>query len=436
MSSLPRFFTSCVLMFAGWAAVLAAGDTPDPWDGAEARIQTHRMGDATLRVVDRDGRPVTGAAVRVRQVRHAFRFGANIYAWGRLAEEQFEQPYRQRFADVFNFATIGFYWASYERRPGEPNHDYAGAVARWCAEHGILTKGHPLLWNYSDPGWLPEAPEQIRQLQLARIEDCVRHFQGKIDIWDVVNEAVHFERESMGERAPKMTAMWQQVGRVPLTRAAFQQARQANPEAVLLINDYRVDPSYERLIEQLVDEAGEPLYDAIGLQSHMHSGTWSNERIWDVCQRFARFDVPLHFTELTILSGQPGWELGPGWETTPEGEARQAREVERIYTMLFSHPAVEAITWWDFSDARAWQGAPAGFLRHDMTPKPAYQVLKELIKDRWWTDTEITIGENGQSQVRGFWGDYEIQVRYEDRETTTSRTLARDQENHWEIVLP
>ena len=433
-NKIVRALLAALTLVAGSFAARAADR--DWMAGAAARIEKHRMGQGTVRVVDSDGQPVPEASVRLEHSRHACLFGSNIYAWGRLDDQQLERQYRQQFADVFNFATIGFYWASYEPQRGAPNHEYAEAVARWCAENGIATKGHPLAWNYSDPRWLPDDPDQVRRLQMERIADCVSRFAGSIDRWDVVNEAVHFERDGFAERAPKMTAMWERAGRVEFTRECFHHARRANPEAMLLINDYRVDPPYERLIEQLVDDRGKRLYDVIGLQSHMHGGTWTNDRIWDVCERFARFGVPLHFTELTILSGRQGWELGAGWDTTAEGEAEQAREVERVYTMLFSHPAVEAITWWDFSDARAWQGAPAGFLRKDMTPKPAYEVLKELVKDRWWTRDEFATDSGGRADVRGFWGDYQIRVRVGDRETTADVTLARGQENHWLITVP
>ena len=87
----------------------------------------------------------------------------------------------------------------------------------------------------------------------------------------------------------------------------------------------------------------------------------------------------LHRVEIRILSGDRQWEKKGDWPSTPEGEAYQAQEAARIYTLLFSHPAVEAITWWDFSDRQAWQHAPAGLLRSDMTPKPAYDELKKLL---------------------------------------------------------
>ena len=120
--------------------------------------------------------------------------------------------------------------------------------------------------------------------------------------------------------------------------------------------------------------------------------------------------MPLHFTETTILSGQRAWDKAPGspWPSTPEGEAYQAREAARFYTMLFSHPAVAAITWWDFSDFHAWKGAPAGLLRKDMTPKPAYEALKQLIKGKWWTRTQIQSGADGAAAFRGFLGDYRL----------------------------
>jgi hypothetical protein len=168
----------------------------------------------------------------------------------------------------------------------------------------------------------------------------------------------------------------------------------------------------------------------------MHGGTWPNQQIWDVCERFARFRVPLHFTETTVLSGERGWEKKGGWPSTPEGEAIQAREVTRFYTMLFSHPSVAAITWWDFSDYHAWQGAPAGFLRTDMSPKPAYEDLLRLIKGEWWTKTGLATGSDGTARFRGFLGDYRVSVPKSTGEPATGAfTLTKQGPNRWTIRL-
>ncbi len=405
---------------------------------ADSRIEQCRKADATVVVLDAAGKPVPGARIDCRQTRHAFLFGCNIFLWGKLPDAAREQAYRQRFAELLNYATLPFYWSSYEPQRGNPVHAHAEEVARWCRAHGIATKGHPLAWNCGDPAWLPADPAEILRLQLARIDDCVKRFSGLIDRWDVVNEVTQYDRDEFAKHlAPKYTAMWKQYGQIAMPRQCFLHARQANPQAVLLINDYRTDPGYERVIEQLVDPSGKRLYDVIGIQSHMHGGVWSNGQIWKVCQEFARFGVPLHFTETTILSGQRGWQRAPGtWPSTPEGEAFQAREAVRFYTMLFSHPAVTAITWWDFSDFHAWQGAPAGFLRADMTPKPAYEALKRLIKGKWWTRVEIVSGPDGTARLRGFLGDYRLAVRAGDKAAVvTDVTLEKGKANRWTVKI-
>jgi GH35 family endo-1,4-beta-xylanase len=169
----------------------------------------------------------------------------------------------------------------------------------------------------------------------------------------------------------------------------------------------------QKVIAKLVDESGRPLYDVIGIQCHQHRQAWSAVETWRICERFAKAGKPLHFTETTILSGEPGWELrkeNPQLDSasTAEGERRQEKEVVRFYTVLFSHPAVQAITWWDLSDQGAWQGAPAGLLRADMTPKPAYEALMGLVKGRWWTRTEARVSRRGGTQFHGFFGDYRV----------------------------
>ena len=108
----------------------------------------------------------------------------------------------------------------------------------------------------------------------------------------------------------------------------------------------------------------------------------------------------------------------------------------RFYTMLFSYPAVEAITWWDFSDRHAWQGAPAGFLRKDMTPKPAYIELKKLVKGKWWTEAQRRTDSDGSARFRGFLGDYRITVTAAGKQPVEKTfTLKKDPPNRLEVRL-
>ena len=133
----------------------------------------------------------------------------------------------------------------------------------------------------------------------------------------------------------------------------------------------------------------------------------------EVLARYEHFGLPIHFTENTLLSG----ELIPAdiedlndfhadvWPSTPELEERQRQQMEEMYRILFSHPQVEAITGWDFADG-AWLNAPSGVIRKDNSIKPAYTMLKDLIKKEWWTDYEVCTDEHGYVEVEGFKGEY------------------------------
>lgn len=137
-----------------------------------------------------------------------------------------------------------------------------------------------------------------------------------------------------------------------------------------------------------------------------------------VLENFERFDLPIHFTEITLVSGH----LMPpeivdlndyqvtDWPSTPEGEERQAREVVQHYKTLFTHPLVEGITWWDASDG-GWLNAPAGLIRKDGSVKPAYEELMKLIKGEWWTSPKrLFTNDEGQIQLNCFLGEYQLTI--------------------------
>ena len=107
------------------------------------------------------------------------------------------------------------------------------------------------------------------------------------------------------------------------------------------MNDYRFDPAYYKILDSLRDD-GKPLFDVIGIQSHMHDGVWPLRKVWDICETYSKLGLPLHFTESTIVSG-PRKGPGENWgATTAEGEARQAEQTVKFYSALFSHPGVQS----------------------------------------------------------------------------------------------
>jgi len=376
--------------------------------GAEERIEKYRKGDMTLELVDAEGRALeAGVKVVIEQVRHEFLFGSTIFALGEWETAEENQRYEELFSGLLNYATLPFYWWRYEVERGAPRYEQTEEYVRWCKANNITCKGHPLASNGTDSDWFTDQTP-IVDLQVAAVADRVRRFKGDIHIWDVVNEMAGYDIPRQWKAAPRFTAAIEEIGVGEFVRRCFAAAREADPEATLIINDYILDARYEDVIEALIDEDGEAMFDAIGMQSHQHGRAYSAAKTWEMCQRFSRFGKPLHFTETTFVSGKLAWPpdmAGKEWPSTPEGEKRQAEYAARFYTLVFSHPQVEAITWWAFSAGR--HNARA-LLNPDATGKPAYYELKRLIKEKWWTKTEATVGEGGKVQFRGFFGDYKV----------------------------
>ena len=397
------------------ALTATASSSPPSADERAGLIEAHRKGDVVVEVTA-GGRPVAGARVEIRQVRHAFLFGCNVFGLRPGDDSVLQREYQRRFVEVFNYATLPFYWRSYEPERGLRAEVRLAAMAGWCRAKGLAVKGHPVLWHETFPEWLGrEEPMEVAARR--RIEETVGRFRGLVDWWDVVNESLV---------APEFDNAWglhvKSVGPVAAVDRALRLAAEANPDGTFLVNDFKIEPELEEQLAAL-RERGTP-FQAIGLQSHMHGGEWTSERIWEVCETYGRFGLPLHFTELTVLSGPKEVPMTDyhrnreDWATTPEEEVRQAEHVERLYELLFAHPAVEAITWWDFSDHRAWMRAPAGLLRKDMSPKPAYERLLRKIKGEWSTErAEAFTGADGRARLRGFRGEYEGTVALPDGTT-------------------
>jgi GH35 family endo-1,4-beta-xylanase len=358
----------------------------------QARIISNRTAQVTLTLNNQAQQPCSHTAVIVLHVRHRFLFGCNAFMLNSCPSRELENAYRIHFRKICNYATLPFYWSSYERTQGKPSQEKIAAMARWCHENNITPKGHPLAWHECLPGWIMKMPSRQAYGQLSyRISREINIFNNSITVWDVLNEPVVMPSyKTNGNPIARYCA---NTGITAMINQTFRIARNTGPRATLILNDYNTSQRYAEIISNNLN-AGTPI-DAIGIQSHMHRGYWGKEKLWNVCNRFARFGKPIHFTELTI--------------TSSKGEELQARQVAECYRILFSHPAVKAITWWDLSDRGAWRSAPAGLLRKDMTPKPAYHVLDKYINRKWRTGPlTLTTGKKGRVAFRGFLGTYHI----------------------------
>ena len=374
----------------------------------------HRRVKKQIRFTDGQGAALSNKEIAVKQVDHSFLFGCGGFEFvpyvcaGKTDLKQLTDDW----LEVFNYATLPFYWGRYEPEEGKPDRDALMKTAQYLKDKGVKVKGHPLCWHTACANWLMKYDNAtIMRKQLERIDREVTGFKGVIDIWDVINEVVIMPIFDKYDNA--ITRICQEKGRVGLIKEVFAKAHECNPGATLLLNDFNTSINYQILIDGCLN-AGVPI-TAIGIQSHQHQGYWGREKLEEVLDRFSVFGLPIHFTENTLISGEivpphivdlNDWQVD-SWPTTPEGEERQAKEIEEMYRILFAHPLVEAITTWDFRDG-AWLKAPSGFIREDGSHKPSYDMLKKLIRQEWWTDTTVRTDDNGWAEIEAFKGDYHI----------------------------
>lgn len=375
-----------------------AHSQPDPLIGADARIDRYRKADAIIEVTDRKGRRIPNAHVKVEQLNHDFLFGCAALSLLHYPDKSKEESYERQFGELFNFATVLTYWHETDPAPDKQNLDYLTAQVLRLNEMGITVKGHPLYLAGACPKWVPNDADITRELTKKRIENLAKLYKGKIQVWDVVGDVTTASGAQNG-----LGAWARQAGPVRLTTDALTWADKANPAALLLYNDYKLDADYTGLVDGL-KKSHAPV-GALGLEAHMIGSEWSLEKVWQTAETFSKSGIPLHFSEITVLSDDPKTDHSKFWPSTPEGEQRQADYVEKLYTVLFSHPAVHAIAWWNFVDGD-WDRNPGGLLRADLTPKPVYNRLRKLIRGKWWTEAKLVTDYAGTARFRGFTGRY------------------------------
>ncbi len=408
------------------AAAGRTGHWPD--ENMSEDLFRFRKATVQVRVLNADGTPAAGKQVQIDQVSHQFLFGCGAFdavammKTGDESRRAFLQNRMEKWLALFNYGTFPFYWGQYEPEEGKTAFPETMAAAQWLRAKGVKVKGHPLCWHTVCAPWLMQySNEEILRRQLARICREVTAYKGVIDMWDVNNEVVIMPVFDKYDNA--VTRICREKGRIKLVKEVFAAAKESNPDAVLLINDFNLSVSYENLLEELL-AAGVPI-SAIGIQSHQHQGYWGLEKLNDVLSRFSRFGLPIHFTENTLVSGDimpahivdlNDWQVD-SWPSTPEGEERQAREIAEMYSVLFAHPLVEAITTWDFNDG-CWLKAPSGFVREDNSEKPSYLALQKLIHQDWETHETLTTDKDGRLSFTGFKGDYTLTVNGKKRPLT------------------
>ena len=277
---------------------------------------------------------------------------------------------RYRNAVLANFSSITpenemkFAWLQPQR--GVFDFTSADALVGFAEQNGKQVRGHTLVWDGSNPAWLWQGT-WTRAEALALLEDHIKtvvsRYRGRIQAWDVVNEP--FNEDGTIKRT-----LWQYYLGDEYIELAFRWAREADPSARLVLNDYTVErpnPKSDAMLRLVQDfrARGVPI-DGVGFQAHAHAGPLATEsELVANMQRFEAAGVDVELTELDVAFSAVSVTdklLGQA-----EVYGRYARACRRV-------SACKKVTVWGVSDATSWLGLAQAPLLLDgaYAAKPAF----------------------------------------------------------------
>jgi endo-1,4-beta-xylanase len=294
-------------------------------------------------------------------------------------------------------SAMEMFWRLNSQSPGNMDFSGADALVDWGVKHGKKVRGHNLLWHGQTPGWYKSIGDKAyaEKMLVEHVSTMCGRFAGRMQSWDVVNEIL----DPGSDRPDGLddNAFLKILG-PDYVDLAFRTARQADPKARLVINDYNLEYNTDnnerkrRFLLALLDgmkQRGTPV-DAVGIQSHL----WLNRRDRFDQNVFANFlkevsdrGLVIMITELDVIdSGAPG-----------DVTARDA-EVASMYkdylSVALANPATKTVITWGLADPDSWvshyaidefkraDGLPPRPLPFDgdFKPKPAYFAIADAFK--------------------------------------------------------
>jgi len=278
-------------------------------------------------------------------------------------------------------------WAEIHPEPGVYDFTGADAVVAFARANGQEVRGHTLLWHSQNPEWVTEAAatwtcDEARDVLEDHVRTVVGRYAGEIYEWDVINEVMQDDWDAGGVRLrteanPFLKACSDDP--VGLIGDVFRWAHEADPAALLFMNDYNAEginaktDAYYDLAKQLLAD-GAPL-QGFGAQSHLSLQYGFDDSMQANFQRFADLGLKVAVTEADVRM-----PLGDDGEPTAEQIATQADRYDRLLPACLGVSACTSFTVWGFDDERSWVPGvfPEGYatiMTGDFEKKPAYFAL-------------------------------------------------------------
>jgi len=240
-------------------------------------------------------------------------------------------------------------------------------IVNFALKNKIRIHGTTLIWHeFSGLEWVQNFQGDSvawENMFKNHIQTVVKYYKGKVTSWDVVNEPFHEDgtlRMEEGARGDNPGSIWaRHLGKDYIARA-FQYAHEADPDALLFLNDFDLQyAKFQKKIDAVVNLAkdfkkrGIPIH---GLGMQMHIGiSASNEEIASGMRQLAATGLLVHISEISILVSD--WKRDTSLVFTDELKKRQSDKYHFIagaYKKSVPPGQRYGITLWGVSDANSW----------------------------------------------------------------------------------
>jgi endo-1,4-beta-xylanase len=285
-------------------------------------------------------------------------------------------------------------WQNVHPEPDSFNFQPVEQYIQFGETHDMFTVGHTLVWHNQTPDWVfmdQEGNELSRSDLLERMENHISavagKYSGKIDGWDVVNEA--FEDDGTYRETK-----WYKIIGEDYIEHAFTYANRADSAAQLYYNDYNLWKPEKReavinLIEKLQDK--EIKIDAVGMQAHLGLEHPSIQEVEASIVAFSELGIDVMITELDINVTRNLIENDIEFEGELPDSLQQklADRYANLFSLFNKHSdKISRVTFWGVNDGQSWLNYrddssrvnyPLLFDR-DNEPKPAFYSVVEVVK--------------------------------------------------------
>lgn len=258
--------------------------------------------------------------------------------------------------------------------PGEFNWTAPEKMLAFADSNGMKLRGHCLVWH-KEAGWLETTPmtkDGMLAVLKGHIHTVVGRYKGRIPQWDVVNEAISNNADSVY----RDTFLFRTMGS-GFIDSCFRWAREADSGAQLYYNEYwneglgvKSDKTYE-LVKGL-KERGVPI-DGVGLQCHFRYDSLPDFADMDAnIKRLAALGLKVAFTEVDYRVPVPA---------TAEALQKQKEDYAGTLQVCLANPNCGTFMIWGIGDNYSWvpKSYPgwgnALILDSAYAPKPAYNGL-------------------------------------------------------------